>query len=61
MRTELPPPPKWRSSLTLGCIVVLSLARVQGFVTWGQFALAWIVGSAILCTWALIRSRDDRR
>jgi hypothetical protein len=60
-RPDLPPPPKWLSYLTLAGIVVLVLLRVQGYVTWGQLALAWLVGSAVLTTWALIRYRDYRR
>jgi dolichyl-phosphate-mannose--protein O-mannosyl transferase len=56
-----PPPPRWLSYLTLGGIVVLVLARAQGVVTWGQFVLIWIIGSAVLCLWALIRYRDRRR
>jgi hypothetical protein len=60
-RQDLPPPPKWLPNLTLAGIVVLILARVQGYVTWGPFFLIWLVGSAVLTTWALIRYRDYRR
>jgi small-conductance mechanosensitive channel len=60
-RQDLPPPPKWLSSLTLAGIAVLILALVQGFITWGQFILIWLVGSAVLVTWALVRYRDYRR
>jgi hypothetical protein len=60
-RQDLPPPPKWLSYLTLAGIVVLILARVQGYVTWGQFILIWFIGGAALTIWALLRYRDHRR
>jgi hypothetical protein len=57
----LPPPPKWLSYLTLGGVALLVLLRVQGYVTWGQFAVLWLVGTAVLCAWALVSYRDSRR
>ena len=58
---EVPRPPRWLSYAILACVAVLVLARAQGYLTWGQFALIWIVGSAALFGWALIRYRDRGR
>jgi dolichyl-phosphate-mannose--protein O-mannosyl transferase len=58
---DVPRPPKWLSYLILAGVVGLVLARAQGVVAWGQFALIWIVGSAVLFLWALLRYRDRRQ